>query len=341
MKTGIVGVGIAGLSAAWLLKACESFARLLRPPSKDSQALSRRHEVTVFEGEERIGGHTATIDVSLDGERNAIDTGFIVFNDRTYPNFIRLMDELGVASQPTEMSFSVNSEPEGIEYAGRNLDSLFAQRGNLLRPAFWRMLRDILRFNRDAAADLEHGRIPEGMLLGDYLARNGYSREFRDWYPVPMGAAPVPRARALPFPSACTDDQQGVHRMTASTRELELERPARLPWSARLARGKIFDRIATLPQGRLVIEDAEGTWRFGSASAREELVAHVQLTDSAFYHELASGGSVGAAESWVRGHWKTPDLLKVMQLMAANIDRLNAIDDRSSALEHGATTPSW
>jgi len=124
--------------------------------------------------------------------------------------------------------------------------------------------------------------------------------------------------------------------MTASTRELELERPARLPWSARLARGKIFERIAALPQGRLVIEDAEGTWRFGSASAREELVAHVQVTDSAFYHELASGGSVGAAESWVRGHWKTPDLLKVMQLMAANIDLLNAIDDRSSALERVA-----
>ena len=115
MRIGIVGSGIAGLTAAWLL--------------------SRRHEVTVFEGEERIGGHTATIDVSLDGERHAIDTGFIVFNDRTYPNFIRLMDELGVASQPTEMSFSVSSELDGIEYAGRNLDSLFAQRGNLLRPA--------------------------------------------------------------------------------------------------------------------------------------------------------------------------------------------------------------
>ncbi len=123
---------------------------------------------------------------------------------------------------------------------------------------------------------------------------------------------------------------------TARTRELELPQTAQLPWSARLARRKIFERIAALPRGRLVIEDAEGTWRFGSANAREELVAHVQVTDSAFYHELASGGSVGAAESWVRGHWKTPDLLKVMQLMAANIDLLNAIDDRSSALERVA-----
>jgi len=169
VKIGITGSGIAGLTAAWLL--------------------SRRHDVTVFEAEERIGGHTATVDVALDGERHAVDTGFIVFNDRTYPNFIRLMDELGVASQPTAMSFSVSSEPEGIEYAGSDLNALFAQRGNLLRPAFWRMLRDILRFNRSAADDLEQGRIPEGMLLGDYLARGGYSREFRDWYLVPMGAA--------------------------------------------------------------------------------------------------------------------------------------------------------
>jgi len=123
---------------------------------------------------------------------------------------------------------------------------------------------------------------------------------------------------------------------TARTRELTLPRTARLPWATRLARRRIFERIAALPRGRLVIEDAEGTWRFGSASEREELVAHVQVTDAAFYDELASAGSVGAAESWVRGHWKTPDLLKVMQLMAANIDLLNAIDDSASVLERAA-----
>jgi predicted NAD/FAD-binding protein len=169
VRIGIVGTGIAGLTAAWLL--------------------SRRHEVAVFEAEERIGGHTATVDVSLDGERHAIDTGFIVYNDRTYPNFIRLMNELGVPSQPTQMSFSVSSDAEDIEYAGTNLDTLLAQRRNLVRPGFWRMVRDILRFNRTAAADLEQGRIDPGMLLGDYLERGGYSREFRDWYLIPMGAA--------------------------------------------------------------------------------------------------------------------------------------------------------
>jgi len=160
VRIGIVGTGIAGLTAAWLL--------------------GRRHEIAVFEAEERIGGHTATVDVSIDGERHAVDTGFIVFNDRTYPNFIRLMQELDVASAPTQMSFSVSSDSDEIEYAGTSFDTLLAQRGNVLRPAFWRMVRDILRFNRSAAADLEQGRMDPTMRLGEYLARNGYSREFRD-----------------------------------------------------------------------------------------------------------------------------------------------------------------
>jgi len=124
--------------------------------------------------------------------------------------------------------------------------------------------------------------------------------------------------------------------MTASTRELALSRANILPWTTRLARRTIFERIAALPRGRLVIEDAEGTWRFGTAVEREELVAHVQVLDPAFYHELASGGSIGAAESWVRGHWKSPDLVRVMQLMAANIDLLNGLDDGSGLLERTA-----
>ena len=127
MKIAIVGAGISGLSAAYWL--------------------SGSHDVRVFESEERIGGHTATVEVEHDGQRYAIDTGFIVYNDRTYPNFIRLLTELGVDSQPTAMSFSVSSEIDGLEYAGTNLNTLFAQRRNLLSPRFWRLLRDILRFN--------------------------------------------------------------------------------------------------------------------------------------------------------------------------------------------------
>src|SRR5210317_625062 len=130
MKIAIIGSGISGLTAAYYL--------------------NKQHDVSVFEAADKIGGHTATVDVNYDGRGYAIDTGFIVFNDWTYPNFIELMDELGVKSQPTEMSFSVRSETSGIEYGGNNLNTMFAQRRNLLRPSFHKMLIDILKFNREA-----------------------------------------------------------------------------------------------------------------------------------------------------------------------------------------------
>jgi len=142
MRIAIIGSGISGLTCAYLL--------------------SRRNEVTVFEAADWIGGHTHTVDIEWQGQRYAVDTGFIVFNDWTYPNFIRLMDRLGVVSRPTEMSFSVNDPESGLEYNGNNLDTLFAQRGNLLSPGFWGMLRDIVRFNRQAVADLDGHRIEPG-----------------------------------------------------------------------------------------------------------------------------------------------------------------------------------
>ena len=132
MKIAIIGSGISGLTCAYLL--------------------NRQHDITVFEASDWVGGHSHTVDVEVKGERFAIDTGFIVFNDWTYPNFILLLDQLGVASQPTEMSFSVRDPKSGTEYNGNNLNSLFAQRRNLLSPGFWGMLRDILRFNREAHA---------------------------------------------------------------------------------------------------------------------------------------------------------------------------------------------
>ena len=166
MKIAIFGSGIAGNVVA--------------------HHLHRAHDITVFESAGHIGGHTHTHDIELGGERHAIDTGFIVFNDWTYPNFIALMNELGVASQPSAMSFSVRNEISGLEYNGASLNSLFAQRLNLLRPSFHHMIRDILRFNREApallAAETEIG-------LGDYLAAHAYTREFMDDYLIPMGAA--------------------------------------------------------------------------------------------------------------------------------------------------------
>lgn len=169
MKIAIVGSGISGLTCAYLL--------------------NRQHDITVFEASDWIGGHTHTVDVQLDGRDYAIDTGFIVFNDWTYPNFIRLLDQLNVASQPTEMSFSVHDPLTKTEYNGNNLNSLFAQRRNLLAPAFWGMLQDIVRFNRESQEALEQQRLPPSLTLGEYLNANGYRQRFIDHYIVPMGSA--------------------------------------------------------------------------------------------------------------------------------------------------------
>jgi predicted NAD/FAD-binding protein len=167
MKIAVVGAGISGMLAAYLLSA--------------------DHWVTVFEANDYVGGHTHTVPVSLNGEAHAVDTGFIVFNDWTYPNFIKLLARLGVAAQPSSMSFSVRCEKTGMEYNGTSLNTLFAQRRNLLRPGFHRMIRDILRFNR-LAPTLLHTDCSDPS-LGEYLATEGYSREFVEQYLTPMGAA--------------------------------------------------------------------------------------------------------------------------------------------------------
>lgn len=167
MRIAVVGTGIAGSVAAY--------------------HLAQRHDITVFEADSRIGGHTHTVDVELAGQRYAVDTGFIVFNDWTYPHFIALLDELDVPWQPSDMSFSVQHHGSGLEYKGSTLNSLFAQRSNLLRPSFHRMVRDILRFNRESLAVLE---LPgDGPLMGEYLAANRYSQEFVEHFILPMGAA--------------------------------------------------------------------------------------------------------------------------------------------------------
>ncbi|WP_455824607.1 NAD(P)/FAD-dependent oxidoreductase [Pseudomonas graminis] len=169
MKVAIIGSGIAGLTSAYLL--------------------SRRHDIVLFEAGERIGGHTHTVNVTVEDKSYAVDTGFIVFNDWTYPNFIRLLGHIGVTFKPTEMSFSVCDQETGFEYNGNNLNSLFAQRRNILSPGFWGMLRDILRFNREAPLDLQEQRISAEMTLGDYLEAKGYGPRFIRHYIVPMGAA--------------------------------------------------------------------------------------------------------------------------------------------------------
>jgi predicted NAD/FAD-binding protein len=147
--------------------------------------LHRAHEVTVFEAGSHIGGHTHTVDVDFQGRHYAIDTGFIVFNDWTYPRFIALLNELGVAYQSSNMSFSLRDERSGLEYNGNSINTLFAQRLNALRPSFLRMIADILRFNKSTRQLLAGS--DDALTLGEYLEAHRYSRAFREQFIVPMG----------------------------------------------------------------------------------------------------------------------------------------------------------
>jgi uncharacterized protein len=167
MKVAIVGSGISGLVAAYRLHP--------------------HHEITLFEANDYIGGHTNTVQVDWQGDRQAIDTGFIVFNDWTYPHFIALLNELGVASQPSCMSFSVRDERSGLEYNGHSLNTLFAQRSNFLSPRFYRMVWDILRFNRLLLKHEE--QLAESITVKQFLQEHALSREFAEHYLLPMGAA--------------------------------------------------------------------------------------------------------------------------------------------------------
>ena len=187
LEVAVIGSGIAGLGAAWLL--------------------SQRYRVTLYEKESRIGGHSNTVVVNFGGRHIAVDTGFIVYNERNYPNLVQLFHHLGVATHATDMSFSVSLDRGRFEYLGGEWSGLFAQPANWLRPSYWRMLADCLRFFREApallaspcgVADPKHA----GPSLGDYLEHAGYSRRFVEDHLLPMGAAiwsvPLERMRAFP-----------------------------------------------------------------------------------------------------------------------------------------------
>ncbi len=180
-RIAVVGSGIAGLATAWWL--------------------SQHHAVTLFEADTRLGGHTHTHDVQLDGRTFAVDTGFIVFNPQHYPLLSGLFESLEVASQPTTMSFSVHNEADGLEYNATTLDTLFCQRRNLASPRFWGMLRDLRRFYREAPALLDSD--DAGPTLGEYLQANRYGATFRDLHLVPMASAlwSSPSAGILEFPA--------------------------------------------------------------------------------------------------------------------------------------------
>jgi predicted NAD/FAD-binding protein len=167
MKIAVIGTGISGNVAAY--------------------HLNKEHEITVFEANNYIGGHTHTHDIQSNGKTYQVDSGFIVFNHKTYPNFIKLLAELGVQEQLSTMSFGVKCEKTGLEYMGSTLNSLFAQRRNLFRPSFWKMIREILRFNKEASALVTEDI--DDITLGEYLKRGNYSQTFIDLYLIPMAAA--------------------------------------------------------------------------------------------------------------------------------------------------------
>ena len=167
MRIAIIGTGISGLTSAYLL--------------------NQNHDIVVYEKNDYIGGHTHTHSIKSKNKNLSVDSGFIVYNEVTYPNFIKLLKKLNVASQKTTMGFSVKSINKNLEYAGNSLGSLFAQTLNILRPSFWIMIIDILRFNKNAKLDL--GFISPDVKLGEYLSRNKFSNSFINNYIIPMGSA--------------------------------------------------------------------------------------------------------------------------------------------------------
>ncbi len=202
MRIAVVGSGIAGLASAWWL--------------------SRRHEVVLFESEARLGGHTHTHVLERADGVHRVDTGFIVFNPRHYPLLTALFDELGVASRPTTMGFSVQREADGLEYNATSLRGLFCQPRNLASPGFWGMLRDLARFYRQAPALLEDDG--PGPTLGEYLEAGGYGALFRDAHLVPMASAlwSSPARQVLAFPARYLVQFMANHQM--------LDLGARSPW---------------------------------------------------------------------------------------------------------------
>ena len=256
MKIAIVGGGISGLATAHLL--------------------CKEHEITLFEANDYLGGHTHTHDVPLGGSTWAVDTGFIVFNERTYPNFIKLLGRLGVPSQHSVMSFSVVDQRSGLQYRSTNLNTLFAQRRNLVSFSFWRLLLEILRFNRESAA--LYGSAAMSLTLGDYLTANNYSRLFIDEFIVPMGTAiwSADPARFLQFPAAAfvtfftnhgilnLKDQPKWRVVTGGSRQYVL--PLCAPFRDRIRRSTPVEKVRRLP------DRVEVTPRGGAAETFDQVV---------------------------------------------------------------------
>lgn len=251
MRIAVVGSGISGLVAAWLL--------------------SRRHEVVLYEANAYLGGHTDTHEVAVEGQVLRVDTGFIVHNPDHYPLLTRMFNELGVDTRPTTMSFSVQEARSGLEYNATRLDTLFCQRRNLLSRRFWTMLRDLRRFYRTAPALLQ--RSDPGPGLGEYLAQNGYSAAFRDLHLIPMASAlwSSPPDEILEFPAKYLVQFMANHQMlNLATRpswyvvaggSRTYVEAMTSNWNVQVRRSTPVLRIAREPHG-VDVETTDGMERF-------------------------------------------------------------------------------
>jgi predicted NAD/FAD-binding protein len=241
----VIGSGISGNACAW--------------------ALSKHHDVTLYEKRLRPGGHSATINIEYDGIPISVDTGFIVYNPLNYPNLIRLFDYLGVETQASDMSFAFSANQGALEWSGKSLDTVFAQKKNLFSPHFWSMIRGILRFNASARRDLEAGNL-EGVSLAEYLRNNKYSQPFINDYLLPMGAAiwSTPSDKMLQFPAKSFLQFFDNHRL------IDKNRPE---W--RTVTGGSRNYVEKL------LEDFSGTLKLGCAVTHVEAKENsIQVTDT-------------------------------------------------------------
>ncbi|MCA9750763.1 MAG: FAD-dependent oxidoreductase, partial [Gemmatimonadetes bacterium] len=259
LRVAVVGAGVSGLVAA--------------------RALSRRHQITVFEADARVGGHAHTVDVEDPLGRVPVDTGFIVYNERTYPAFSRLLRELDVETRATTMSFSVRCDVTNLEYNGDSFRTLFAQRRNLVRPRFWRLLRDVHRFYRHGEAQV--GAAAPDTTVAEFVARHGYGREFVDQHLLPLGAAiwSSPPGTFARFPVRFVVDFLARHDL------LELDLAKRVVWRTVVGGSRAYvdrlvapfrDRIRTSCPVRTIERDELGvTLRLPGGA--EERFDHVVL----------------------------------------------------------------
>jgi predicted NAD/FAD-binding protein len=274
-RVAVIGSGISGASAAW--------------------ALSAAHEVILFEAEGRAGGHTATVEIDYDGTNVVVDTGFIVYNELNYPNLAALFAHLNVPTHPSNMSFALSLDGGRREWSANGWAGLFAQRRNALSPAFHRMLLEIMRFNSICILDRDAGRL-EGLTVGDYLIRRGFSERFRDDYLIPMAAAiwSTPHVRMLDFPAATLVTFFDNHRL------LHFERPQ---WRTVTGGARTYLERLIAPLGaklrlgdpvRSVIRDAFGVsiWTESGHAERFDEVVIATHSDQA----LAILGDASAAE---------------------------------------------